>query len=175
MISRLVAVALRCRAASSSASRAASTVSICGTACTTSPGQFEALVGQPVGEVHLGEAVGQRRVGAAGAGQAGRVVVAADDHRRHPVRPDAGQGPLGHPEGPVGRSWMVEDVAQPDHQVRLLGQGQFDGRLERLLEVELPLIDPAVGGEGVVGAAQVGVADGSYSHTAPANQRRSDE
>ena len=50
-------------------------------------------------------------------------------------------------------------------------QGQLDGRLERLLEVPLALIDPALGGEGVVGATQVGVADGCNPHTAPANQR----
>jgi len=43
-------------------------------------GEHEALVGHAVGEADVGEQVGQGRVGAAGTGQAGSVVVAGDDH-----------------------------------------------------------------------------------------------
>ena len=126
--------------------------------------QFEALVLQSMGKGHLGEGVGQGRVRAAGAGQAGGVVIAGDDDRVDAVVADAGQRPLGHAERSVRRPGMVEDVAEPDDQIGLLGEGEVDGRLEGQLEVPFALIDPAVGGEGVVGAAQVGVADGCNSH-----------
>ena len=129
------------------------------------PGRdLEALVGEAAGEVDLREGVGQSGVGAAPARQAGRVVVAADDDRRHPVVPDLGQGPLGHTEGAVVRGGVVEDIAEPDHQVGLLGEGEGDGRLERPLEVPFPLVDPALDRVGQVGAAEVGVADGGDLH-----------
>ena len=96
-------------------------------------------------------------------------MVAADHHGGHAVIADAGQRPLGDPERAVGGPGVVEHVAQPDHQVGVLGQGQVDGGLERPLEVQLALVDPGLGRERVVGPAQMGVADGSHSH-APANQ-----
>ena len=128
------------------------------------PGQVELLVGQPVGEVHLRERVGQRAVRAALAGQPRGVVVAGDERHPHAVVADTGEGGLGDPEGPVGGSGMVEDVSQPHHQIRPLIEGQVHRFLEGLLEVELALIDPALGGVRVVGPAQVGVAEGRNAH-----------
>ena len=46
----------------------------------------------------------------------------------------------------------------------MLIQGQVDGRLESALEVELPLVDPRLRREGLVGATQMGITDGSHSH-----------
>ncbi len=61
-------------------------------------------------------------------------------------------------------SGMVENIAQPDHQVGLLGQGEADGRLERPLEVPLPLVNPALHRVGQVGTAEMSVADGGDLH-----------
>ena len=72
---------------------------------------FEALVGQPVGEVHLREGVRQHRVRAAAARQAGSVVVATYDHERDAVVTDRRQRSLGDAERTVVRSGVVEDVA----------------------------------------------------------------
>ena len=62
-------------------------------------------------------------------------------------------------------SWMVENIAQPDNQVGLLGEGEVDGRLERPLEVPLALVDAALHRVGEVRAAEVGVADGGDLHS----------
>ena len=128
------------------------------------PRDVETFVGEAAGEVDLPEGVRESGIGAAPAGQAGRVVVAADDDRRHPVVPDGGQGALRDAKGAVVGSGMVENIAQPDHQVGLLGEGEGDGRLERPLEVPLPLVDAALHRVGKIGAAEVGVADGRDPH-----------
>ncbi len=48
------------------------------------------------------------------------------------------EGPLGDPERPVGGAGVIEDVAEPDDQVRILRQGQVDRSLEGPLEVRTP-------------------------------------
>ena len=121
------------------------------------PRYLDALVGEPVGEVDVGEHVGQRRVGAALPREPGSVVVAAYHHRGHAVVADAGQTPEGDAEGPVRGPGVVEHVAQPDHQLGLLIQRQLHSCLERELEVALALVHPFLGGVGQVGASQVGV------------------
>ena len=75
-----------------------------------------------MGEVHLREGVRQGAVGAASPGDAGCVVVAAYDDGGDPVLSDRGEGSLGDPERAVMRGRVVEDVAQPDDEVRFLGQ-----------------------------------------------------
>ena len=80
-----------------------------------------------MGEMHLREGVRQGGVRAAPTGKAGRVVVAADDHRRHPVFPDIRQSALRDAERAVVRGRVVEDIAEPDQQVGLLGQGKVYG------------------------------------------------
>ena len=118
-----------------------------------------------MGEMHLREGVRQGRVRAASTGKAGRVVVATDDHRRHPVVPDPRQGALDNAERTVVRGRVVEDVAEPYQQVGLLRQGKLYGGLEGPLEVPFPLVDPTFDRVREVGAPEVGVADRSNLHS----------
>ena len=71
----------------------------CPVVCT----DLEALVGQAVGEMHLGERVSQGAVRAAPSREARGVVVAADHHGGHPVVADGRQRSLGYPERAVVR------------------------------------------------------------------------
>ncbi len=103
---------------------------------------LEALIGEPMGEMHLGEGVRQGGVWTASTGKAGCVVVATDDYRRHPVAPDPRESALHDAERTIVRGRVVEDVAEPYQQVRLLRQGKLDGGLEGPLEVPFPLVDP---------------------------------
>jgi hypothetical protein len=66
---------------------------------------------------------------------------------------------------------MVEHVTQPDDEIRPLGQGRVDGRLEGELEVALALVDPFLGRDRVIRAPEVGVAEGSYAHDGSVHQR----
>ena len=129
-----------------------------------SSADLKALIGEPVGEVDLREGVRQRRVGAASARKAGCVVVTADDHGRHPVFAHLRQSPLHDAERTVVRRRVVEYVAEPYHQVRLLCQGKLYCGLERPLEVPFPLVDPTLDGVGKVRAPEVGVANRSNFH-----------
>ena len=127
-------------------------------------GDLEALVGEPVGEVDLREGVRQSGVGAASAGKARCVVVAADDDRWDAVFPDRRQSPLSYPEGAVVGGRVVEDVAEPDDQVGLLRQGELYRGLERPLEVPFALVDPSVDRVREIRAPEVGIADGGNLH-----------
>jgi hypothetical protein len=59
---------------------------------------------------------------------------------------------------------VVEHVAEPADQSGTLRQGEVDGGLERPLEVPFALVDTAIGGEGVVGAAEMSVTEGCHEH-----------
>src|SRR5581483_5485255 len=72
--------------------------------------------------------------------------------------PDLPHRPLGHPVGPVARPGVVENVAQPQHNIRFEGESEIDGRLERLLEITLPLVGAFGRGARVVLPPEVGVA-----------------
>ena len=126
----------------------------------TDAGEVERPVRAVVGEVELGERVGQWGVGRARPRQAGRVMVAGDRHQRGAVGPHLPHRPLGDAERPVARPGMVEHVAQPQHDVGLEGQGEVDRRLEGLLEVVLALIGAVRCGARVVLAPEVGVTQG---------------
>jgi hypothetical protein len=131
-------------------------------------GQVERRVRQACGEHHVGERVGQRRVGRAGAREARRVVVATDHDQLHPVLADLQQGALGDAERAVGGAGVVEHVAEPDEQVGLLGEGEVDRRGEGLLEVELAAVHARRRvGDREVGAPQVGVAQRRDLHALP--------
>ena len=132
----------------------------CPVVCT----DLEALVGQAVGKVHLGERVSQGAVRAPPSREPRGVVVAADRHAGHPVVANGRQRSLGYPERAVVRRRVVEDVAEPDEHVRLLLESQVYRRLERPLEVPLALVYAPLDGVRQVGAAEVGVSDGSNLH-----------
>ena len=87
-------------------------------------------------------------------------MVAGDRHQRSAVGPQPAHRPLGHPEGPVARPGMIEDVAQPQHDVGLEGEGEVDGGLEGLLEVALPLIGAVGRGARVVLPPEMSVTQG---------------
>ena len=122
--------------------------------------------------MHLGEGVGQRRVRAPRAGQSGRVVVAADDDRPAPRAPGCGRTPAGPPET-TDSSAVGWSKTSPSQRMRSGSwpRASSTAASNDCSKSNSRWLTPAVGGEGVVGAAEVGVTDGSYSHTAPANQR----
>src|SRR5687767_543279 len=126
--------------------------------------------------MELGERVGQRSVRRPRTREAGRVVVAGDGHQRLAVGPDLPHGPLRHPVGAVAGPGVVEHIPQPQHDVGLERQGQIDRRLERLLEVMLPLIGAVGRGAAVVLPPEMGIAQGYDSgHSAsplPKNHAR---
>ena len=55
---------------------------------------------------------------------------------------------------------MVENIPEPQHDIRFERQGEVDGRFEGLLEVALPLVGPVGRRAGVVLPPEVGVTEG---------------
>ena len=115
--------------------------------------------------MELGEGVGEDGIGVADAGEAWRVVVAADGDEAETMGADLGQRPHDHPEAAVVRSRVVEHIAEPHHEIRLGGQRSVDRGLEGDLEIELALVDAFRRGRGGGRAAEVGVAQGCDAHS----------
>ena len=125
----------------------------------TARSDLEALVREPMGDMHARKGVREGRVRAAATRKAGGVVVAAYHDGCHVVVPDGRQGSLHYPERAVMRRRVVEYVTEPNDEVGFLGESEGDGRLEGPLEVPLSLVYPALRRVGQVRTPQVGVPD----------------